>query len=300
LLVCIITIQFSGACWTGWNTANDKIDGLEKCVVYSIECLSSCFVLASAIVAEKKEGEEVNLEKLALSLQLTSYSGQMLMVGIFFPMSITVYNSFVVPLFQIAWGSDGSKAEIACQMFMTLILTPYEILTTFFGLKGGGILMAIAGEFEGSLVEMGASAAGLGGSEDDEGEDKGEGEEGKEDGDGGEKDAYAAPNKEAGGVSTVDGVGVGVAIGIGAAGMTSAASLSSKQVKFSPDTSKPSVKDDEDHEEDEDVEEVLKGPVSAGAKKRMKRAVFLTRVRSRKAAREGKNVEEDAYYRATP
>ena len=39
----------------------------------------------------------------------------------------------------------------------------------------------------------------------------------------------------------------------------------------------------------DDAEEALRGPLSAGAKKRMKRAEFLARVRARKATRERKN-----------
>ena len=295
LLAFIISIQFSGACWTGWNTANDKIDGLEKSVVYCIECLSSCFVLASAIIAEKKEGEEVDLERLTLSLQLTSYSGQMLMVGVFFPMSITVYNSFIIPVFQITWGSDGSKAEIAFQMVTTLLLAPYEILTNFCGLKGQGLgdLMSVAGEFEGSLVEMGASAADvLGGKEDDEDEDE------DEDDDDGEMDVKEAdaPLKELPDAPTADGAGVGVAIGVGLAPATSQAP---KQVMLAPDSSAGSqsvVKEDDN--DDKDAEEAIRGPLSAGAKKRLKRAVFLARVRARKTAKDGRNVE--AFLSASP
>jgi len=198
-----------------------------------------------------------------------------------------VYNSFIVPLFQIAWGSDGSRAEIACQMAMTLVLTPYEILATFFGLKGGDLLMTLAGEFEGSLVEMTTTAAdGMTAKADDEDED----EDAEGDGDGGEKkDASEADAPAA------DGVGVGVAagVGIGTTGVLSAtANGASKQVMLSPDaSSKPAV---DEENEDEEAEEALRGPVSGGAKKRMKRAEFLARVRSRRAAKQGKNTEDEA------
>ena len=92
-----------------------------------------------------------------------------------------------------------------------------------------------------------------------------------------------------------DGVGVGVAAGvaIGTTGvLSSTENGASKQVMLSLDaSSKPAV---DEENEDEEAEEALRGPVSGGAKKRMKRAEFLARVRSRRAAKQGKNTEDEA------
>lgn len=53
LLVFTIILQLSGVIWTGWYTANDRIDGVQNFVVYVLECTATCLVLASALVADQ-------------------------------------------------------------------------------------------------------------------------------------------------------------------------------------------------------------------------------------------------------
>ena len=44
-------------------------------------------------------------------------------------MLITMYNSFIMPAVGFCWASDsGDCREIGCQMIMTCILLPYEML----------------------------------------------------------------------------------------------------------------------------------------------------------------------------
>ena len=90
VLVLLLLLQLIGAFWSFFHTANDAIDGFEKGVVYLIEATALSLLLASAIIGQKKEGEDPDLEKLALSLKLASHSATVLLAGIFFPMSITL------------------------------------------------------------------------------------------------------------------------------------------------------------------------------------------------------------------
>ena len=161
VLVFIICFQLVGVLWTAWNTANDRIDGVQNCIVYSLECAASCLVLASALVADqaKMAGGEVDVEKLAESLSLTVLSGYLLVTAVFFPMSITIYNSFIVPLFQRLWSAEGSLIEVGCQILMTCLLLPYQMVTTMFGCKGLGAAADIVSEMEGSIIEVATSAS---------------------------------------------------------------------------------------------------------------------------------------------
>ena len=71
-----------------------------------------------------------------------------------------IYNSFVVPIVQLVWSAEGDdKRTVLCQVLFTTILLPYEMATTFFGCSGAGVLADVAGELEGSLVELAGEAA---------------------------------------------------------------------------------------------------------------------------------------------
>ena len=214
LLACIIVLQLMGILWTAAKTANDRIDGLQNCIVYSLECAASCLVFASAIVADQARTAdgEVDVKKLAESLSMTALSGQMLLTAVFFPMSVTVYNSFVVPIFQKMRSGDGSMVEIGCQIIMTCVLLPYEMVTTFFGCGGLGAAADVVAEMERSAIELTSSAA--------------------------EAKSEAADDEE----------------------------------------------EEEEAEEEALKERLIKAPPSAGAKKRMKRAMFVARVRERTEA----------------
>ena len=161
VLVCIICFQIFGVLWTAWNTANDRIDGVQNCIVHSLECAATCFVLASAVVADqaKTADGEMDVEKLAESLSLTVLSGYLLVTAVFFPMSITLYNSFLVPLCQRLWSAEGSLMEVVCQMIMTCILLPYQMVTTMLGCKGLGAAADIVSEMEGSIIELATSSS---------------------------------------------------------------------------------------------------------------------------------------------
>ena len=89
LLATLICLQLTGAKWSISATANDKIDGAEKCIVYLFEACSTSLMLAASVVGDLSNGGE-DLDMLALSLQFSGLSAQLLMVAIFFPMSVTV------------------------------------------------------------------------------------------------------------------------------------------------------------------------------------------------------------------
>ena len=92
VLVILLILQLIGAFWSFYNTGNDRIDCFEKGVVYLIEAVALSLLLASSILGMKEEGEDVDLERLVLSLQLASLSATVLLAGIFFPMTITLCN----------------------------------------------------------------------------------------------------------------------------------------------------------------------------------------------------------------
>ena len=172
LLTILLSLQLVGAVWSlCLRTANDKLDGLEKALIYFIEAAATALMLASAYVAEAggnssddaDSGEPgKDLANLKLSLQLATTSASILMGAIFFPLGITFYNSFIVPIVGLVWKSDGDCREIATQMVLSCILMPYEIMTSLLGFSGGGDLGSVLGELEGSMVELGAASTTVG------------------------------------------------------------------------------------------------------------------------------------------
>ena len=158
LLVCIALCQLVGAVWSQARTANDKIDGLEKTIVYTFEAASTVILLMAAFLPlEGQDGADVDLDQLAYSLQLSSISSTILIASIFIPMGITVYNSFIAPIVGAIWQADNNLREVGSQMFMTFILMPYEVATSFLGFGGAGAMADVVGEMEGSAVEMAGS-----------------------------------------------------------------------------------------------------------------------------------------------
>jgi len=165
LLTTIIAMQLLGVLWCAClRTANDRIDGVEKLVCYAIEAVSTTLILVSGYVAEAGESsgdEEVKLTNLTTALQLATLSASLLMVSIFFPLAITVYNSFVVPLMGLVWKAEGDCREIVSQMVLTLTLLPYELASSFLGVDGLDNAGAVLGELEGSMVEISAASSDL-------------------------------------------------------------------------------------------------------------------------------------------
>ena len=162
LLVFTIILQLSGVIWTGWYTANDRIDGVQNFVVYVLECTATCLVLASALVAgpgKSSPDSEVDLLKLADSLSLVVLSGSLLLAAVFFPMCVMVYNSFLVPVCHLVWGKESPWSMVIMQIIMTLLLLPMQIMNKVLG-TGSGNLELVFEKMEGSLLEVTASTTG--------------------------------------------------------------------------------------------------------------------------------------------
>ena len=97
LLGVVLTLQLTMAWWSVSRTANDKIDGFEKCAVSLMEAVSTCLVLAASFLADREEGEPVDMERLARALELSALSVTILMGAIFLPMAITVCACAISP-----------------------------------------------------------------------------------------------------------------------------------------------------------------------------------------------------------
>jgi len=160
----LVFLQLLMGFWCLYRTANDKIDGIQNGVCSLCEAAATSLLLAAAFLAESHGGSDEDLDTLTLVLELTVISSNILLVAVFFPMVITVYNNFIVPMVGIAWKSDGDPREIVCQMLLTCLLLPYEIAGTMFGFSGGAsasTMMGVVADTEGAAVEAAASSADL-------------------------------------------------------------------------------------------------------------------------------------------
>ena len=183
-LVFVLGTQVLGTVWAACGTANDKIDGFEKLISYGVEGASCGLVLAANVLAQGSgtEGDEAeDLQRLTLSLQFSGLSAQMLLIIVFIPMAITVYNSFICPVITTIWSGDGDWRENLTQMAMTLILLPWSILSAFFGCGGSGLDEALVGEMEGTVVDAAASSRAVVAEGEEGGDSEEEGEEEEED-----------------------------------------------------------------------------------------------------------------------
>ena len=97
LLVLLVTMQLAGAFWCFClPTANDRIDGLQNGVLYSLEAVSSTLLLASNLMSDAAaagvEGGEPDLVLLTHALRLSLISSDILVGAIYMPIGVTIYN----------------------------------------------------------------------------------------------------------------------------------------------------------------------------------------------------------------
>lgn len=265
---------------------------------FLLESISTALLVASTYVSEASEGEEPrDLELIARELQLATLSAQLLVAAIYIPLAVTAYNSFLVPLVAIVWGADGDCREIMTQIFMTCILMPYEIAASFFGFGGFDTLTGILGELEGSVVEVGASSTDL--LQQYEADEEGDAQNGHTESGAAESDAAqpaagqldsehlehlpdALPEDASAVVSVQEALATSVAGGVVAAN----AQMGASGMVARPHTSKVACVDDKKQRQKvEAPTDKEMAPPSKGAIKRMKREVFLARVRERVKAK---------------
>lgn len=108
-----------------------------------------------------QEGDEPNLHMLAFSLALTNVSSKLLMMPIFIPVSVTVYDSFIVPVVGKLWSLDGNGREIMCQMLTSAALLPCEVVSAMLGFNPSGHVGQVFAEAETVGVELAAKSTQL-------------------------------------------------------------------------------------------------------------------------------------------
>ena len=124
---------------------------MEKCVVYTLESAACGLLLAAALVTPPPDdnGGSVDTSSLVLALQLSGLSANMLMAGILFPLGITVYNSFIIPVIEVLWSSDANRGSALCTIALSCVMMPYSIATSFFDADDSGAMDVVA-ELEGA------------------------------------------------------------------------------------------------------------------------------------------------------
>ena len=141
-LAALLVLQMFGIAWCCFfPIANDLIDGWEKACVFILEAVSTGLLMASTVVSMEATGEdeaEADLVKLSQALELASSAATVLIIAIYIPLVVTIYDSFLVPFFGILWKASGNRREICAQIFITCVLVPYEMATHVFGIAGIG------------------------------------------------------------------------------------------------------------------------------------------------------------------
>ena len=111
VVISLITLQAFLCCWTVLlPTGNDAFGALDVAIGYLAELTSTILILASNLMGAEADGDT---EKLASALQLAVISSQILVYSAFFPMLLTAYDSFLVPLVRVCWKSEVSRQPVS-------------------------------------------------------------------------------------------------------------------------------------------------------------------------------------------
>ena len=190
LIVCFL---FIATVWAAHGAANDRLEGWNTSLCYGMEFVATLLLFIAAYVAVPGDAASVEV-----AINLADWSVDILFYGIFVPMGLTVYDTFVAPLVLMAWKSEGTWYEILIQIVLTCMLLPLEILRTFFGWCETSSLADLAAELEGAACEMATTSAELLVGEDDE-EEADEGGVDKEPQEGAEAEEAEAAEPEGSG-----------------------------------------------------------------------------------------------------
>ena len=156
---CLLAIAVINLLWTVSQTDNDRIDGIEKLLCFALEVTSIGFLLAGAIIKtlplDTLTFASTEEERVQFTLDLASHAAKLMLAVVFVPFPISVYNSFVVPIFTFVMKAEGNWRETCAQGLMTLILIPIAIAGSFCGFKSDPAKWL--GELEDAIV--GAAAA---------------------------------------------------------------------------------------------------------------------------------------------
>ena len=70
-LATVMSLQLLAVGWCFMSSAaNDKIDAIDRGATYVLEVVALALLITAAVVGETTEGEEVDLNRLLLALQL--------------------------------------------------------------------------------------------------------------------------------------------------------------------------------------------------------------------------------------
>mmetsp|Transcript_55157 Transcript_55157/g.144819 ORF Transcript_55157/g.144819 Transcript_55157/m.144819 type:complete len:579 (+) Transcript_55157:80-1816(+) len=209
-LYVITALLFLAFVWTIGGTANDKLEGYNTGLVYGLECFVSMLMLASNILAERAGDNQEDLE---FALSLAEICVQVLLLSIFVPIALTVYDAAIVPLARIMRKQGGCDRDTLVRLAFMCILVPLEIARSYCGMCNTSFA-DLAAEMEDLGSELIATvaddAAAPEGEEGEDGEDGEDGEVGAE----GEEGAEGTAGAE--GVEGVEGAeGAERAAGVG-------------------------------------------------------------------------------------
>ena len=156
---CLLVIAITNVTWTACQTANDRIDGLEKFLCFALEGASIGLLLTGAILKSIPFDPSVpeataKEERLLFTLDLATWASRLMLAVVFVPFPITVYNSFIVPIFNFVMKAEGDCRETCSQALLTMILLPCDILSNFCGFSSSTDILA---ELEGAIIDTTAS-----------------------------------------------------------------------------------------------------------------------------------------------
>ena len=114
-LAALLVLQIFGIAWCCFfPIANDLIDGWEKACVFILEAVSTGLLMASTVVSMEAKGEdeaEADLVKLSQALELASSAATVLIIAIYIPLVVTIYDSFHNAC-EAQLGGTGSAAVL--------------------------------------------------------------------------------------------------------------------------------------------------------------------------------------------
>ena len=129
-------------------------------------------IVASSVIAAAPEGEDADVERVALALRMAFIASLLTLATNIIPMAVVVYNCFVTPLVQHVWGADENCREVLCQVLMTALMLPYTITTTFFGCNSNSLIDLVS-QLEGVMVgTVGANVSQMIDDDDDEDDER--------------------------------------------------------------------------------------------------------------------------------
>ena len=122
-----------------WVVAGDPIDRLaaySSCLVSLLECIATALLLIVVLIGDVGDGRIAEADAGALAGASTA----LLMASVYAPLSLTVYDSILLPVAAMVKGKSCGDAIFT--VLTAFVLLPVTIVTSLFGIKGRSAQLA--------------------------------------------------------------------------------------------------------------------------------------------------------------